>query len=110
MYRIKEDGSFEEITLEGEGVASIKIISTIAVYNDILIACINNRELSSFKISGNKAEKLKDYALNDDKKIKLQNQGASTTEHGVIKDLYMTADTLYVLFSKYQTIIRLTVQ
>ena len=98
VCRIKEDGSFEEITL-GES----KYIGNIAVYNDILIAYINNRKLSSFKISGNKAEKLKDYALNDDQKIELQNQGTSTNEHGKIDDLYMTADTLYVLFSKYQT-------
>ena len=98
VCRIKEDGSFEEITL-GES----KYIGNIAVYNDILIAYINNRKLSSFKISGNKAEKLKDYALNDDQKIELQNQGTSTTEHSEIKDLYMTENSLYVLFSTYQT-------
>ena len=101
VYRIKEDGSFEEITLEGEGVAGIKIISTIAVYNDILIACIGSSELSSFKISGNKAEKLKDYALNDDTKIDLKNQGIPPLVYIKINDLYMTKDALYLLFSAF---------
>jgi len=101
VYRIKEDGSFEEITLEGEGVASIKIISTIAVYNDILIACIGSSKLSSFKISGNKAEKLKDYALNDDTKIDLKNQGIPPLVYIKINDLYMTKDALYLLFSAF---------
>ena len=102
LYRINEGGgSFTELT----GV-SIGVPTGYAVYNNVLIASgygMNGPELKMYRIDGNSFSEITHSAspnLGIDTKITLDAPGHYV--HGEIKDLYMTEDSLYVLFSYYE--------
>ena len=102
-FRVKEDGSHTELT-----GSSIGYTMRHAVHNNILIALergTTGHELKIYRIDGDQLSEITLPAqpnLREDTKIILG--VAAGWVHGEINDLYMTADTLYVLFSKYQTI------
>lgn len=99
LLRINEDGTTKELELQGG--AHISHINRYAVYNDILITLsfagfkmyrINGIQLSEITLSSSPD-------LDEDTKITLD-----TPAHYVdsnIKDLYMTKDALYLLFSAF---------
>ena len=102
-FRVKEDGSHTELT-----GSPIGYTMRYAVHNNILIALergTTGHELKIYRIDGDQLSEITLSAqpnLREDTKIILG--VAAGWVHGEINDLYMTADTLYVLFSKYQTI------
>ena len=104
LYRINETGG-SPIELTG---ASLGYLTGYAVYNNVLIASgygMVGPELKIYRITEDTVSEITLSAqpnLREDTKITLGE--AAGWVHGTINDLYMTADTLYVLFSKYQTI------
>lgn len=100
LYRINEDGSYTELT-----GSSIGYIESYAVYDNVLITLLRasvheNRELKIYRINGDQLSEITISAqpnLREDTKITLDTPAHYV--HGEIKDLYMTKDALYLLFS-----------
>lgn len=102
LYRINEDGTTKKLELQGGG--HISDITGYAVYNDILITS-DHTGFKMYRITGDQLSEITLSApqpnLHEDTKIAL---GVSAGwVHGTINDLYMTSDSIYVLFSKYKT-------
>ncbi|EPF28112.1 hypothetical protein DWB79_09130 [Treponema medium] len=104
LYRINEAGG-SPIELMG---ASLGYLTGYAVYNNVLIASgygMVGPELKMYRITEDTVSEITLSAqpdLREDTKITLEVSAGWL--HGTINGLYMTADTLYVLFSKCQTI------
>ena len=101
LYRINEDGTTKELALQGG--AHISYINGYAVHENILITSDHDVGFKMYRITEDTVSEITLSAqpnLREDTKITL---GVSAGwVHGTIKDLYMTKDTLYLLFSAFQ--------
>jgi len=99
LYRIKEDGSTEKLK------GSVSCIEGYAVHNNILISHLwesSHQVLKIYRINGDSFSEIRlpnPPNLEEDIKIML---GVSAVDRVSIKDIYMTSDSIYVLFSQYQ--------
>lgn len=99
LYRINEAGG-SPIELTG---ASLGHLTGYAVHENILITS-DHIGFKMYRITGDTVSEITLSAqpnLHEDTKITLEESAGWV--HGTINDLYMTSDSIYVLFSKYQT-------
>ena len=99
LYRINETGG-SPIELTG---ASLGYLTGYAVHENILITS-DHIGFKMYRITGDTVSEITLSAqpnLREDTKITLEESAGWV--HGTINDLYMTSDSIYVLFSKYQT-------
>jgi len=102
LYKINEEGTHTELT-----GASLGYPTGCAVYNDILITSgyklgTQDQELKMYRINGSQLSEIMLSSppdLTQDMQILLAGDSVQDVE---IKDLYMTENSLYVLFSRYE--------